>query len=90
MKRPILLILVALIAGILIHEFILIDLIFLLLSISLIYIFYTKYRQNTIIFILCLIIGYIITDFNVQYINKDKSYLMGEIVKVKETDDYRL
>ena len=90
MKRPVLLILVALIAGILIHEFILIDLIFLLLSISLIYIFYTKYRQNTIIFILCLFIGYMITDFNVQYINKDKPYFRGEIVKVKETDEYRL
>lgn len=90
MKRPILLILVALISGILIHEFILIDLIFLLLSISLIYIFYTKYRQNTIIFILCLLIGYMLTDFNNQHINKDKPYLRGEIVKVKETDDYRL
>lgn len=89
MKRPILLILVALITGILIHEFILIDLVFVLLSISLIFIFYTKYRENTIIFILCLLIGYMLTGFNDQYINETWIDLRGEIVKVKETDDYR-
>ncbi|WP_297376489.1 DNA internalization-related competence protein ComEC/Rec2 [uncultured Helcococcus sp.] len=90
MKRPILLILVALITGILIHEFILIDLVFVFLSISLIFIFYTKYRENTIIFIFCLIIGYMLTGFNDQYINETWINLRGEIVKVKETDDYRL
>lgn len=90
MKRPILLILVAIIAGILIHEFILIDLVFVLLSISFIFIFYTKYRQNTIIFIFCLLIGYMLTGFNIQHINKERIDLRGEIVKVKETDDYRL
>ncbi|WP_103981617.1 DNA internalization-related competence protein ComEC/Rec2 [Helcococcus massiliensis] len=90
MKRPILLILVALITGILIHEFILIDLVFVFLSISLIFIFYTKYRENTIIFILCLLIGYTLTNFNYQYISKTWIDLRGEIVKVKETDDYKL
>lgn len=88
MKRPILYLLLSLLCGILVYEFIVIDWIFILFFLFVVSIFYMKYRNISIICMSFFIIGFFIT--MISYPNED--YIGEKDIKVtiieKKVYDY--
>lgn len=86
MKRPVILLIILLLIGILIHEFIIVDFTLIFLIMLSTYIFYTKNAKNSIIYLIFILLGFYLAFFNTPQIKLDNDILIGKITKAHYFD----
>lgn len=88
MKRPIICLIISLLAGILSCEFLIIDISFIFVFVTILTIFYIKDRNIAIITLLFFVIGFVFTSISYPNIEIDKKVEIEAKVIDKKTYDY--
>lgn len=88
MKRPIIYLILSLLSGILSYEFLIIDIYFILIFITILILFYIKDRNIAIVSLLFFLIGYIFTSLSYPNIEMGKKVELEAIIIDKKTYEY--
>ena len=88
MKRPIIYLIISLLSGILSYEFLIIDIYFILIFVTILILFYIKDRNIAIVSLLFFLIGYIFTSLSYPNIELGKKVELDAIIIDKKTYDY--